>query len=221
MKKIVYALVVSLFVTSLATRGFASAPASVPSASGIYTVVMEDKLAKTVEFNATTDERGVTTGQMTFRDEAGIVTRDAEGNAERSEDPPLAFYMTAYIDTLKIEKNRAVMGGTVRDSSHPGYIGQWVQLVVEDNGDGREVPDNLSWCFCQPEPSGWIPADAEVPRDDGAYWHWWVTDAELRDDPGIPSVNIIPGNRIGCPIFPVASYELPDARGEGDIQVQP
>jgi hypothetical protein len=219
MKTIMYALVVALFVTSLATPGFATTYASGPSASGTYRIVLEDNLSKTVEFNAATDERGVTTGNMTYRDEAGTVNWDPDGDKERSEDPPTEFYMTANLDSLAIDHNRAVMGGTVRDASDPNYIGRWVQLVVEDNGDGSE--DKLSWCFCQPEPGGWIPADSEVPRDDGAYWHWLATDAEVRDDPGVPSENIIPGNGVGCRTFPVATYEFRDERGDGQIQVLP
>jgi hypothetical protein len=124
--------------------------------------------------------------------------------------------MTADLDRLTIEGNRALIGGVVRDSSHRSYIGKWVQLVVEDNAEGK---DKLSWCFCQPEPGGWTPVDAEDPRDEGAYAHWWATDAEVRDDQGIASANIIPGSRRNCPTFPLSTYEFPDVRGEGQIQV--
>ena len=50
--------------------------------------------------------------------------------------------MTASLDSLTIENNRAVMGGTVTDSSNRSYIGRWVQLVVEDNGDGKEMTES-------------------------------------------------------------------------------
>jgi hypothetical protein len=113
----------------------------------------------------------------------------------------------------------ALMGGTVRESSNPSYIGKWVQLVVEDNGDGREVPDRLSWRFCQVEPGGWTPSDAEDPRDEGVWWHWWATDAEREDDRGVQSPNLIPGTRRGCPTFPLSTYDFPDVKGEGQIQI--
>jgi hypothetical protein len=155
---------------------------------------------------------------MTFRDEARIVEQDVDGTGERPDDAG-EFYMTADINTLTIENNRALMGGIVRDSSHRAYIGRWVQLVVEDNPDGRE-PDKLSWCFCKPEASGWTPVDAEDPRDEGAWWHWWATDAERIDDTGVPSVNIIPGPEPDVPRSLTAS--LPEVvPAEGDIQVQP
>src|SRR6266850_1362303 len=197
MKTIAYVLVLGLFVVSLATPRLAAAHTSGPSANGSYRFALEDGLTKSVEFNAVSDGR-TTTGQMTFRDEARIVEQDLDGTGFRPDDPT-EFYMTADLDGLTIERNRAVMGGTVRESSNRNYIGRWVQLVVEDNGDGREVPDNLSWCFCQPEPGGWTPQDAEDPRDAGASMQWWATDAERKDDAGVQSTNINPGSRRGCP----------------------
>jgi hypothetical protein len=220
MKTIAYASIFALFVMSLATPWSSSAHLSLPSASGTYTVVLDDGLTKTVEFDASSDERGTATGHMTFRDEARIVEQDVDGTGERPEEPSSEFYITADLDSLTIENNRALMGGTVRESSNQNYVGRWVQLVVEDNGDGREVPDKLSWCFCQPEPGGWIPVDAEDPRDEGAWAHWWATDAELREDAGVASPNIIPGNSRGCRTFPLASYSFDDVRsGESRIQV--
>ena len=93
-------------------------------------------------------------------------------------------------------------------------------LVVEDNGDGSERADRLAWCFCEPEPGGWVPVDAEDSRDDGAFMHWWATDAEVREDVGIESANIIPGTRRGCPAFVLSSYEFAEVTGEGQIEIQ-
>jgi hypothetical protein len=210
-----------LCLMTLATPGSsmsASAQSAGPSASGSYRFVLADDLSKSVEFNATSDERGTTSGQMTFRDEAGIV-EDPEGG---HQTPPSEFYMTATLDSLTIVRNRAVMGGTITDASNRSYIGKWVQLVVEDNGDGTEEPDKLTWCFCQPEEGGWVPADAEVRDDEGAWWRWWATDAERTDDAGVQSTNIIPGNKTSCSVYPLSTYDLAEVRsGEGQIQVQP
>lgn len=193
-----------------------------PSASGAYSFVLDDDFKKSVEFSAASDERGSTTGQMTFRDEAILEPLDGDGTGEESEDPKVEFFMTATLDSLKIENNRAVLGGIVTDSSHRSYIGKWVQLVVEDNGDGGEVSDKLSWCLCQPEEGGWVPSDAEVKDDEGAFYKWWATDAEVKDDAGIPSQNIIPGSKKSCETFPLSAYEFAEMKsGEGQIQVQP
>lgn len=224
MKTILRNVISVLFVAGLVT-GCASmaigAQVAGPSASGTYRFVLDDNLTKSVEFTATTDERGVTTGRMTFRDEARIIEQDVDGEGGREEGGS-EFYMMAILNTLTIERNRAVMNGTVADSNIQSYIGKWVQLVVEDNGDGREEPDKLTWCFCKPEVGGWVPADAEVREDQGAYSRWWATDAEREDDKGVESANIIPGNKTSCPVFSLSAYPFADVRnGEGQIQVQP
>ncbi len=195
-----------------------SSAASGPSASGFYKFVLDDDLTKSVEFNATSDERGTTTGQMTFKDEAVIVDQDPDGEPKGGSGSQ--FYMTANLNSLTIDGNRAVMGGTVTESSNAGYVGQWVQLVVEDNGTER--PDKLTWCFCKPEPGGWVPADAEVKDDEGAWWKWWATDGEVKDDAGVQSTNIIPGNKTSCKVLPLSVYPFAEVKsGEGQIQVQP
>lgn len=218
MKTIAYAAIFALLLISIATPWSTSGRVSAPSASGTYRTVLEDGLTKQVEFNARLEGQGAT-GEMTFRDEARIVEQDPDAPEERPDEPPSEFYVTAELDSLTIENNRAVMGGTVRESSNKSYIGRWVQLVVEDNGEGSEVPDKLTWCFCQPEPGGWTPVDAEDPRDEGAWASWWATDAEREDDRGVQSANIIPGKRTACPTFALSTHEFPDARGEGQIQV--
>ena len=222
MKTIVCASILALFLISLATPRLTTARTSGPSASGSYRFVLEDDLAKSVEFNASSDERGTTTGQMTFRDEARISEEDVDGVGDPPRESPAEFYMRADLDSLTIEDNRAVMSGTIRESSHQSYIGKWVQLVVEDNGDDRERPDKLTWRFCQPEADGWTPSDAEEPRDEGAWWHWLATDAERRDDVGVPSRNIIPDRTRRCEVLPLSSYPFEEVKsGEGQIQVQP
>jgi hypothetical protein len=214
--RVVSGLLMVMLITSFAI--IPSSAADGPSASGVYKFVLDDDLSKSVDFNATSDERGTTTGQMTFKDEAVIVEQDPDG--EPKEGSGAQFYMTANLNSLTIEGNRALMGGTVVESSNSSYVGQWVQLVVEDNGTER--PDRLTWCFCQPEPGGWVPADAEVPGDDGAWWKWWATDAEVKDDAGVQSTNIIPGKKTSCKVLPLSVYPFAEIKsGEGQIQVQP
>lgn len=223
MKTIVRSVIAVLFVVGLVT-GYVAMPAganaSQPSASGTYRFALEDGLSKSVEFSATSDERGATTGQMTFRDDAGVSEQDPDGVGDEKAESPSPFFMTAVLDSLKVEGNRAVMSGTVADSSNRSYIGKWVQLVVEDNGDGRE--DKFTWCFCQPEEGGWVPADAELKEDQGAFSQWWATDAEVKEDAGVQSANIIPGNKTSCKVFALSTYPFADVTdGEGQIQVQP
>ena len=210
----------SLFVFCLllvATPLHASAQAG--AANGTYKFVLEDGLAKYLEFDAKSDEKGGATGYMIFTDEAKIEMQDVDGTGDVPKEEPVPFTMKAELTAMTIEKNRAIINGVVQDSSYRSYIGKWVQLVIEDN-DGREVPDKFVWSFCQPEPGGWIPEDAEVPGDRGAFMSWWATDAERKDDVGIPSPNLIPGSLKACRAQPLWSYEFATlAKGDGAITI--
>ena len=209
-----------IFVLSLvflATPSIASAQSG--AASGKFKFFMEDELLKAFEFDARTDER-TTTGFMDFTDEAKIEFQDVDGTGEPPKDEPVPFSMKAEFDAMTIEKNRAIINGVIRDSSYRSYIGKWVQLVIEDN-DGVEVPDKFVWSFCTPEPGGWIPQDAEVPGDRGAFLSWWATDAERKDDVGIPSPNIIPGTLKSCKVHQIQTYEFATfLKGEGVISIK-
>lgn len=201
----------------LATPSIASAQAG--AANGTYKFVMEDGFAKYLEFDATSDDKGSATGYMIFNDEGPVRFQDVDGTGE-PKDEPLPFSMKAEFSSMTIEKNRALINGVVRDSSYAGYVGKWVQLVIEDN-DGIEVPDKFVWSFCQPDPGGWIPSDYEVPGDRGAFMSWWATDFERKDDVGIPSPDIIPGDLKNCRVLPLASYEFASIlKGDGTIQIK-
>ena len=200
----------------LATPAIASAQ----TANGQYKFIMEDGLTKYLEFDAKSGERGAATGYMIFNDEANLVFQDVDGNGDVPKEESVPFTMKAEFESMTIEKNRAVINGVIRDSSYRSYIGKFVQLVVEDN-DGVDVPDKFVWSFCQPEPGGWIPQDAEDPNDRGAFLSWWATDAERKDDAGIPSPNLIPGSLKSCKIHPLPAYEFaPIFKGDGVITIK-
>jgi hypothetical protein len=185
---------------------------------GRYKFILEDELMKYIEFEVTSAERGGANGYMLFTDETKVVDQDPDGDP--SKDEGVAFFMKADMDAMTIEKNRAVINGVVRESSVQSYIGRWVQLVVEDN-DGVETPDKFVWSFCQPEPGGWIPSDAEWKDDQGAFMSWWATDAERRDDVGIPSPSLIPGALKACKGYSIQSYDFAEIlKGEGAITIK-
>lgn len=199
----------------LATPVIASAQGT---ATGTFKFVMEDQLLKGFEFDARSTERGGATGFMHFSDEAKIEFQDVDGTGDVPREEPVPFFMKADFEAMTIEKNRAVINGVVRDSSYRSYIGKFVQLVVED---GIEVPDKFVWSFCTPEPGGWIPEDAEVPGDRGAFLSWWATDAERKDDVGIPSPNLIPGTLKSCKVLPLQAYDFATfLKGEGSITIR-
>jgi hypothetical protein len=210
--------ILALFALSLAIPQSASAATSGQSAQGIYRFLLEDGHTKQVEFDAHTQADGTTVGQMNFRDEAAFPDQDVDGaGAETPREP--GVYLTVDFDCMTVERNKAVICGTIRDSNLSSYIGQRVLLVVEDNGDNPEAPDKLTWGFYKPAAGGWTPSDAELREDEGVGLTWTATDAERRDDEGVPSH---PSTAINCQRFPVSSYSFVDVEhGEGSIQVQP
>jgi hypothetical protein len=202
-----------VLVLGLATSQLAAAQ----SASGTYRFLLEDEQVKYIEFDASAESMGT----MTFIDQARIPDSD-DPEDPRQGDPPAELYVKAELYDLTVEKNRAVMNGAVVDSSHSTYIGKWVQLVVEDNWEDPRLPDQLTWSFCTRRTTGWVPSDAELPYDDGAYLHWWATDAERKDDVGIPSPNLLPEEERSCRIYPIWLYSFPEIhKWEGDIVVKP
>jgi hypothetical protein len=217
MKRTGFVSMVVLFLLTLTPRLVTAQSA----ARGTYRFWLEDELTKSVEFDAQTDERGTATGSMTLIDDASIPFVD-DPEDPRAGDAPPQFYMKAELDGMTVDKNRAVMSGMVRDSSIPSYIGRWVQLVVEDNGENTRVPDRLTWAICRPQERGWIPSDAELKDDDGAFLRWWATDAERKDDVGIPSPNLLPGEEQGCQVYPLSVYSfVVPQKWEGDLIVIP
>ena len=209
----------SLCLVFLATPLPASAQVA-GTVGGSYKFIMDDELVKSLEFSATTGERGSASGFMTFTDETKVVIQDPDGDGEPPKEEGVPFFMKAEFDSMTIEKNRALMSGVIKDSSHRSYIGKFVQLVVEDN-DGREQADKFVWSFCEPEPGGWIPSDFEVKDDQGAFMSWWSTDFERKDDVGIPSPNLIPGQLKACKAHSLQSYEFAEfLKGEGTITIR-
>ena len=216
LKKLCTSLLV-LCLAFLTTPLLASAQVA-GTVGGKYKFIMEDELMKYLEFSAESSERGGATGYMIFTDDARVVDLDPDGEPSREEAVP--FSMKADLDSMIIEKNRALISGVVSDSTVRSYIGRFVQLVVEDN-DGVETPDKFVWSFCQPEPGGWIPSDAEVPGDMGAFMSWWATDAERKDDVGIPSPSLIPGSLKACRAHSLQSYEFAAfLKGDGVITIR-
>jgi hypothetical protein len=207
-----------LSLVFLATPLHASAQTG--AANGNFKFIMEDGLTKSFEFDAHSDERGGATGFMQFNDEAKVEFQDVDGTGDIPKEEPVPFFMKASFDAMTIDKNRAIINGVISDSSYRSYIGKWVQLMIEDN-DGVDVPDKFVWTFCTPEPGGWIPQDSEDPNDRGAFLSWWATDAERKDDVGIPSPNLIPGTLKSCRVYPILAYEFaPILKGEGVITVK-
>ncbi|HET9526595.1 MAG TPA: hypothetical protein VFO99_10530 [Pyrinomonadaceae bacterium] len=218
MKSTTCAVVFFLVLVCVALPPLTFAGADGPSATGSFQFTLEDGNPRFLEFNAREQNKGRVVGQMSFSDPNAIVVADPDAPSSPSAT---GASMRASFDCLKIEGNRAVMGGVLFESNVLAAIGLRVLLVVEDNGEGINQPtlDKLTWGVYQNPATGWIPKDAERDDDNGASLTWLATDAERTDDVGIPSN---PGGAIGCQSFPLSSYSFVDiAHGGGNVQIQP
>ncbi|HEY0099545.1 MAG TPA: hypothetical protein VGB76_11400 [Pyrinomonadaceae bacterium] len=221
MKSIACALTLALALLSSASLRPATAQTGVTSATGSYKFVSADGLAKYVEFSATADAKGTTTGRLSFSGQLVMSEQDAAA----AGDPRLAgsttdFYMKAEFDCLTVYKNRAVMGGTVREAAPKSYAGRRVLLVVEDSGVDIKTGDRLTWLLYDGTTGSWVPKDAERADDNGATLTWIAKDAERTDDVGVRQ----PKNSsvIGCRDYPLSAHIFGNVNYQsGDIRVQP
>lgn len=221
MKSISCASILALSLLSLPASHLAAVRAAGPSAEGSFKFSGEEGLTKSIEFSAAADGSGGATGRMSFNGPAETSDQDVDGSGEKGFSGKLEnLYIEAKFDGLLVEKNRAVMSGTVTESNLGDYIGQRVLLVVEDNGDGSDEKsrDKFTLGVYKPVSVNWTPTDAELKEDEGAHLTWIATDAEREDDKGVPSKK---STEITCQSFPLASFSLDDVRsGDGSIKVQ-
>jgi hypothetical protein len=191
--------------------------AAAQTAGGSYQFALEDGRTKYVEFEARAQAGGGASGRLLFSDDAPVTYQDTDGVGDPAEKHP-GFYFSAEFDEMQVSDNRAVIGGTVRDSSITSLIGRRVLLTVEDNGDNTREPDRVTWGVYADAQRGWTPSDAELREDPGVGMTWTATDAERHDDPG---VRMPLDDSVGVRTFPLASYEFVTATGAGDIVVRP
>lgn len=217
MKIKAYASLLALFLLGLTTTQLVSAQTAGQSASGNYQFSFDDGYTKYVEFTARTLSDGSATGQMTLTDEAKLTFQDVDGDGTPKGTYP-GFYLKADFDGLIVDKNQAVMSGTVRDSSIREFIGLRVLLTVEDNGIDPKNPDKLSWGVYAPTVGGWETADAERKDDPGVGLRWMTMDAERKDDQEI----LMPKSySIDTKTFSLSAYSFVDTqRWSGDILVR-
>lgn len=222
LKRVICPSLVALFLVSLALQDSTSADGNRPSADGSYQILADSGPTRSVEFSARVEMDGSTSGEATFRDSAPAPTQNESSNGDSSlgESSP-AFYVKAEFDCLVVEGNKAVMCGSVTESSLAQYIGRRVLLVVQDNGDGVKgaARDKLTWGLYKPQARNWLPVDSERPDEQASPTTWIATDAEREDDQGVLSEKT---EIIGCQTYPLSSYAFIDAKhGSGNIQVRP
>ena len=218
MKRIVCGATLALLVVTFALPALTYAGANGPSATGNFQFTLEDGQSRFLEFNAREQNNGRVIGEMTFSDPSVVAVEDPDATPGPNNAGAL---VQAQFDCLKITGNRAVMSGVISQSNILSAVGLRVLLVVEDNGEGINAAstDKLTWGIYQAPPAKpWIPVDAEDPNDRGAFLTWTATDAERKDDVGIP---MPPNPLVQCKTFPGAAYDFPEIKyAGGDLQVR-
>jgi hypothetical protein len=217
-KSLFCASIFALALLNFTAPQSAIAQTSEQYAKGTYQFTLDDRYTKYVEFEAIGRGDGSATGSMLLSDEAPVAYQDVDGTGDKGEDIK-GFYIKAEFDGLVVNKNQAVMSGTVRDSSVRDFIGQRVLLTVEDNADNPRIPDRLTWGVYRPIDITWKPSDSELKEDPGVGLRWWAKDYERKDDVGYAMPR---DTAVTAQSNPVASYAFIDpANWAGDIVVKP
>lgn len=209
---------ISRLISTIALLVAACGAAAAQTAGGSYQFALEGGRTKYVEFDARAQAAGGASGSMFFSDDEPITEQDTDGVGDPVGTQP-GFYFRAEFDDMLVTDNKAVITGTVRDSSITSLIGCRVLLTVEDNGNNARVPDRVTWGVYPNLRRDWEVSDADLERDPGVGMTWTASDAERDDDRPV----LMPGDdSIGVRTFPVASYEFVVAAEEaGDIFVRP
>ena len=214
----------ALFLVTLLTLISTHSANAQTASDGSFRFSVEPNITKVVEYKAVSNrDGGGASGSMLFSGPAVIPKQDVDGDGNTDFSGKLeSLDMDVSFDNLVVEKNTAVMSGTVTNCNVREYIGRRVLLTVEDNGDGTDpkLQDKFTWGFYRKLDIWWTPTDAEIKDDRGAYLTWWATDAERRDDVGyaMPKRN----DPVGTQSFPTSSYSLVNiVTGDGNVNVYP
>jgi len=208
-------------LSTLALAMFSLVPAAfAQSASGGFQVKNDDGILS-IEFNATALTNGRASGDLKLTGPISIPDQDVDG--DKTGDPSTketTLSLSVDVDCMKVQDNRAVLGGLIKESSVDAYIGRRLLLTVEDGAAGKEgEPDRFTWGQYRSTEPTWVASDAELKFDEGVGLKWVATDAERDDDKGISSTPAPAGD---CRGFSLASYELEDLpKDGGDIVVKP
>jgi hypothetical protein len=175
------------------------------------------KGTRTIEFNAKGLSNGRASGDLVLTEPIALPDQDVDGAGE-PEVKETALSLRVAVDCMKVERNRAVLGGQIRESNVQSYVGRRMLLTVEDNAEAENA-DRYTFGFYRSTLPTWVPSDAELKFDPGAGLTWIATDAERDDDKGISSQ---PREQGQCDGFPLGLYELEELpKDGGDIQVKP
>lgn len=215
MKLSLYAvtLCLALFCCGVPSSSFAADDEASVTGGGTFSV--GDKKGH-FNFNAITHRDGTVTGHLTLRDPEEAPNQDVDGTGELGLDGLSdGAEVTADVDSVNINGNRAVLSGVITRASVPRYVGLRMILTIEDNGENGREPDKITWGFYQ-RVARRLVADFENP-DAGAFP---VGEKILATDFENPEAGAfsVGESDFDSHSFPLSSYSLTEIRG-GNIQV--
>lgn len=219
MKRLAPAIVVVLFFISFTFVTPNAAVDDGPSASGTFEVSADGGPTRSIEFSVRLAGDGTTTGEVIFHD---VASGAASGNARNDDSATKPFSLKAELDCLVIKGNKAVMSGTVSESSIEKYIGSRLLLAAHDNNNetNRSGKDRLTWGIYRSITKDWLPKDSERSDEQDIAIAWIAKDAERPEDEGVFTDKSEP--LVGCRTFPFSSFSFVDPKhGHGNIQVRP
>ena len=187
-----------------------------PSAKGRFEILpaSEGTPARSIEFNAEITPEGKTIGEVVFQEKNKT---NATGESKADEKP---LFLRAECDCLLVNANKAVMSGSIVQSSVESYVGRRLLLVAQDNG-GTENPlkrDRLTYGLYRLATRNWVVTDSERP-DESSPVSTVATDAERPDDVAVRSDRT---SDVGCQTFPLSSFSFLDAAtSRGTVRVRP
>jgi hypothetical protein len=218
------AIISSVTIILTVLIGFAPALAFVPktegpSVVGNFQLVSEKGITRHIEFQATRNQNGSVAGAAIFRDDPTV---NVEGSTEHpSDESGQPFFFKADFDCLVINENKAIMSGSISESSSKAYIGRRVLVVAQDNGGAKDPTrrDRLTWGVYRAEQKQWATSDAERPDDQSSQLSWIASDSERAEDEGVRSDK---DQVIGCQSFPLSSFSfLSGNQIHGTVLVRP
>jgi hypothetical protein len=219
MKRVAFASLLALLFSALVLQNHSTAQTDGPSVRGSFQISTDGGPTMYIEFHAKLEKDGSTIGETILQDRSSS-DKKADGDDRSSTSSSPGFFAKAQFDCLFVKENRAVMSGSVSESSSSQYIGRRLLLVVQD-GDGFNPPgkDRLTFGIYRQTAKSWIPTDSERPDEQSGAASWVAQDSERPDDePVLPTKS----ETIGCHSFPISSFSFIDAKqGHGDIKIRP
>ncbi len=176
-----------------------------PNVVGNFQLVSEQGITRHIEFQATKSMDGRVAGEIIFRDDAPInVEKTSEDASGESSQP---FFFKADIDCLVINERKAILSGSIKESSSKPYIGRRILVVALDNGGANDPSkrDRVTWGVYRADRKDWAASDAERPDEQINQLSWIATDSERVDDEGVSSDQ---ETVIGCKSFPLSAFSF-------------